>query len=196
MATDTLFGTHMLFNGPSRLTGADEATTLRNHIDEAIKLGVDVIRYPGDWNLLEPSKGAWNTDYINDTRAAIQYAKDNGVQVIMLFAQTPDWARPGTDPNDVWHRPANNNDYANAVSYFYSQLLAVEDNIVAWEIWNEPNVFEFWSSADGTAPRTVDGNESFVLINTSFASEYVAMLNTAYAALTALQIMPIETLPY
>ena len=183
MASDTLYGVHLLFNGPSRLNGADEAATLRNHIDEAIKLGVDVIRYPGDWNKLEPRKGQWNTGYINDTRSAIQYAKDNGVDVIMLFAQTPDWARPGTEPNDVWHRPANNSDYANAASYFYNQLLAVEDNIIAWEIWNEPNVFEFWSSADGERPRVVDGVESYVLIDTSFASQYVGLLNTAYTAL-------------
>lgn len=184
MASDTLFGVHMLFNGgPSRLGDGNSADSLKKYIDEAAKLGTDIIRFPGDWNALEPDKGQWNQDYIDSTREAIRYADQLGIKVVMLFAQTPQWARP--NPNDsVWHPPANNGDFANAIAYFYDQLLDVDGAIAAWEVWNEPNVFEFWGSADpATDTRQVDGQAAFVLIDTRFAQNYTAMLNTAYDAL-------------
>lgn len=184
MASDTLYGVHLLFQGgPSSLGDGYSLQSLKNYIDEAIKLGSDVVRFPGDWNALEPEQGQWNTSYINNTRDAIQYAEDQGVKVVMLFAQTPQWARPNAS-DGIWHPPDDVNDYANAISYFYNQLASVEDNIIAWEIWNEPNVFEFWDSADpATDVRRVDGQDAFVLVKTSFASEYVELLNAAYAAL-------------
>ncbi len=193
MANDTLYGVHMLFSGGrSSLGDGYSAASLRNYIDEAVRLGVDVIRYPGDWNALEPSRGQWNTNYINNTRAAIQYAESKGIKVVMLFAQTPEWARP--NGTGVWHPPTNTNNFANAAAYFYNQLLSVEDNIVAWEIWNEPNVFEFWGTAtrdyysgvtSGYENRIVDGEPAYVLLQTRFANEYVQLLNPAYAALHA-----------
>ena len=184
MASDTLYGVHMLFeDGPASLGDGYSAQSLKNYIDEAIELGSDVIRFPGDWNALEPASGQWNTSYINNVRSAIEYAEDNGVKVVMLFAQTPQWARP--NPSDsIWHPPANAGDFANAMAYFYNQLASVRDNIIAWEVWNEPNVFEFWGSADpATDVRQVDGQDAFVLVDTSLASEYVELLNAAYTAL-------------
>ena len=184
VANDTLYGVHMLFNGgPSRLGDGYSAQSLKNYIDEAIKLGSDVIRFPGDWNALEPAPGQWNTSYINNVRSAIQYAEDQGVKVVMLFAQTPEWARP--NPSDsIWHPPEDAGDFADAMAYFYNQLSSVRDNILAWEVWNEPNVFEFWGSANpATDVRQVDGQDAFVLVKTRFASEYVELLNAAYTAL-------------
>ncbi|MDV3348361.1 cellulase family glycosylhydrolase [Leptothoe sp. ISB3NOV94-8A] len=185
MASDTLYGVHLLFtDGPSHLNdNSSRAETFKNYIDEAIRLGSDVVRFPGDWHELEPVEGQWNNNYINDVRDAIQYAEDNGVQVVMLFAQTPEWARP--NPNDdIWHPPADVNDFANAVAYFYNQLASVRDNITAWEIWNEPNVFEFWGSADpATDLRDVNGQTAYALIDTGFASDYAPLLNAAYTAL-------------
>ncbi|MEM8610786.1 MAG: cellulase family glycosylhydrolase [Cyanobacteria bacterium P01_H01_bin.105] len=185
MASDTLYGVHLLFtDGPSHLNdNLSRAETFKNYIDEAIRLGSDVIRFPGDWNELEPVESQWNNNYINDVRDAIQYAEDNGVQVVMLFAQTPEWARPNPI-DDIWHPPADVNDFANAVAYFYDQLSSVRDNITAWEIWNEPNVFEFWGSADpATDLRDVNGQTAYALIDTGFASDYAALLNAAYNAL-------------
>jgi Ca2+-binding RTX toxin-like protein len=183
MASNTLYGVHMLFTGgPPSLGNGSTAQSLRNHIDQAIKLGSDIIRWPGDWNALEPVRGQWNTDYINDTRSAIQYAQDNGIKVVMMFAQTPDWARPAG--SNVWHPPTNVNNYARAITYLYNQMQPVADNIVGWEIWNEPNVFNFWGSAvRGADDRIVDGFSDGTLIKTSFANQYVAMLNAAYTQL-------------
>lgn len=185
MASDTLYGVHLLFrDGPAHLTdSSSRAETFKNYIDQAIRLGSDVVRFPGDWNELEPTEGQWNNNYINDVRDAIQYAEDNGVQVVMLFAQTPAWARPNPS-DDIWHPPADVGDFANAAAYFYNQLASVQDNITAWEIWNEPNVFEFWASADpATDRRDVNGQPAYALIDTGFASEYTALLNAAYTAL-------------
>lgn len=186
MASDTLYGVHMLFDsGPESLGDGYSAQSLKNYIDEAIKVGSDVIRFPGDWNALEPAPGQWNNDYVNNVREAVQYAGENGVQVVMLFAQTPQWARPNPD-DSIWHPPVNSGDFANAMAYFYNQLAGVNDNVVAWEVWNEPNVFEFWGSADpSTDVRQVDGQDAFVLVDTSFAAEYVNLLNASYAALHA-----------
>ncbi len=180
---DQMIGIHMLFNNPliNAQYGADLVGAAKAHVDDAVALGAEIIRFPGDWRQLEPdADGHFDNGYIENAAEIIDYAADNGVKVVMLFAQTPDWAVPAGVSDPIWHPSENPSDYGDAVAKLLRGMknAGVDDNIVAWEIWNEPNAQEFWASADLR-------DNTYVLNDLAAAAEYVAMLNAAHDALKA-----------
>lgn len=182
-AGNQLIGIHMLFNNPliNAQYGSDWIGAAKAHIDDAVSLGAEVIRFPGDWRLLEPdADGRFDRDYIDYVAEAVNYAADNGVKVVMLFAQTPDWAAPAGVSDPIWHPAEDPSDYGAAAARLLRGMkdAGVDGNIVAWEIWNEPNVQEFWAPADLR-------DNTFVLNDLAAAADYVAMLNAAHDALKA-----------
>jgi polysaccharide biosynthesis protein PslG len=107
------------------------------------------------------SSQSFNWDQL-DTKVAAASAQ--GLQVLGILAYSPPWnAHPGCiagSRNEC--APADPTAFAN----FAAAAAAHFPQVTYWEIWNEPNLIRFWSPS----PSSTD---------------YVNMLNAAYAAIKA-----------
>jgi hypothetical protein len=189
LSTDTLFGVQVLFQNEAlyAAAGGDRIAAMKAHVDAAASLGVDVIRFPGDWRAFEEQgQGQFSAWYVEEVTATLSYAKSLGISVVMTFAQTPHWATAQVaDPSSmeaIWAPPAGEaaQAYAQALVAFHGEIEAAGllDTIKAWEIWNEPNAMDFWS---GSTLR--EGTD--VQVALEHAADYAALLNAAYDALKA-----------
>mgnify|MGYP005806271041 CR=1 FL=1 len=189
MADDTLYGVMTLFQTSFEQvpSGNDRMAYFKDWIDQCADLGAEVIRLPGDWRMLEENgNNAWAQWYVDETVELIGYAGQKGISVIYEFAQTPDWAMAGGGSSNVWSYPQNVNQFGQAAAYLHQKFIdaGVDDNVVAWEIWNEPNVKAFWPDGSYRNPDGAsDGTD--IAVNKAACLDYVNLLNAAYDALKA-----------
>ncbi len=148
-----------------------------NRLELARQLGIKVVRVPVDWNALEWQQNNPDINYVNEIKARVANAQ--GQQVILMLSQTPEWANGGNAPTYP-PTPSHYQDFADAMVYLHQQLLQSGDNddinassILAWEVWNEPNIVDFW-------PTHGVRNGAFALIELSAASEYAQLLAQTY----------------
>jgi hypothetical protein len=155
-----------------------------DRLQHAAELRPDILRVGVSWRLLEPQQGQWDHRfYIPLVEQVVREASSRGMQVFFLFAESPCWASSASatsmPPKDCstsdtfkWHPPVRDDDYATALRYLGQYLASknLAQNVIAWEIWNEPNLPQFWRGA----PR-----------NKVEATRYVRLLQKAYPAIKA-----------
>lgn len=88
------------------------------------------------WADLEPSKGQWQFERLD---AYVALAQQHGTGLLLPLAMAPAWAaaRPvaTAEPKDL-------QDWRNFVKTVVSRY---KGSIQAYEIWNEPNLSDFWT---------------------------------------------------
>src|SRR6267154_4606149 len=96
------------------------------------------------WNDLEPSKGvyAWSNF---DGYLALAHA--HNVDVLYTFGGTAEWAATGSSANCAYgpgscFPPSNIQDWDDFVTAVVTHAAG---KIKYWELWNEPNLKEFWA---------------------------------------------------
>lgn len=104
-----------------------------------------------NWPDLEPTKGQWRFERLDRYLAA---AQQHGTSVLLPLAGSPPWAsaRPQLASNytpGFSAEPANIEEWRN---YVRTVAVRYKGRIQAYEIWNEPNLREFWS---GTVDQLV-----------------------------------------
>jgi hypothetical protein len=96
------------------------------------------------WPDLEPSKGLWRFETLD---AYVSLAQQHGTGILLPLGGSPRWAsaRP-TEPTDYYPgftaEPANIEDWRTFVQTVASRY---KGRIQAYEIWNEPNLRQFWT---------------------------------------------------
>ncbi len=103
-------------------------------------LGLNHLRLDFDWSRIERSRGEFDWDR---TDRIVELADRRGIRVHGLLAYTPEWARPENASDK--HPPTDPNrfaDFAHSAVERYRPL-----GITSWEIWNEPNLEDFWEPA-------------------------------------------------
>ncbi len=115
-----------------------------------------------EWSILEPQKGVWNFAPLDTWVAAAQ--ANNVKDIIRTLGQTPVWASPKPSQVDLFGAgssapPSNMSDWINYVRTIANRY---KGRIRYFEIWNEPNDFEFYS---GTLNQLVwlTGNASQII---------------------------------
>ena len=93
------------------------------------------------WNDFEPERGSYSEEITRAVRAVVDDAHAKGLRVLVTFWATPGWANGDRRSNTP---PTDPQDYANAISHLASRL---HGRVAAWEIWNEPNVADFFSGS-------------------------------------------------
>lgn len=134
--------------------------------------GVKWVRANQSWSGGEPdAKGVLNGGWLAQIDYAVNKATSAGIQVLMPISDgVPYWA--SADPakytdgsgkhwNKFW-RPANMADYADFVRAMVNRYKVL--GVHTYEVWNEPNLANFWPSGPS-------------------ATEYTAMLAAAYPAI-------------
>ena len=111
---------------------------LRTDLDLMVSSGVGWIRLDVDWSRIELDPGEYSWE---QTDRLIRQARARGLDVLGLLANTPTWARPSGTPDKT---PPN--DLADFGRFVADAVARYEPlGVFAWEIWNEPNVADFWS---------------------------------------------------
>jgi hypothetical protein len=131
------------------------------------QLGVGRLRHDVDWAVIESTEGSpsWTTH----DRVAIA-ADNQGIQLLFVITGTPAWARAGGSGGH-FKPPGDVADYAAfctaAVNrYKPGGTLGLTRGVTTWEVWNEPNIPDFWEGGAN-------------------AAAYAALLQAAYTAIKA-----------
>ncbi len=98
--------------------------------------GIQLIRIDINWYEVEPKKGLYDWSRID---AVVAQAKKLGLEILGLLAYTPSWANGGKGIN---YPPDNVEDWKRFVK---AAVTRYRGKIKYWNLWNEPNVEEFWA---------------------------------------------------
>lgn len=125
------------------------------------------------WHIApEPSPGSYNWEGLDRLVAETQR---RGLQLNVQLSGTPDWVHPElansvSGPRERhWHPPRDSTQLNYWSEFVYDVVYRYKGRIARYEIWNEPNIEEFWRPEPNPA-------------------EYAALLRTAY--LNAKQAYP------
>lgn len=153
-------------NPPSLTKGADAGCSLYNQEAPLLSAaGAKWIRFQTlSWPAAEPSKGTFSTSYLDRLKTCFNFYHQNGIKIMALVDDTPQWATTKWNPTVHGQPAANGQDFADLFSYIVPYLGSSVD---AWEIYNEPNLSEFW---------------------TGTAVDYANLLSAAYPAIKAADV--------
>jgi polysaccharide biosynthesis protein PslG len=133
------------------------AVELARYLDGTRAAHAGWIRIDVNWNVIQnagPASYDWSRFDV-----VVNAVRSRGMRVLAGILYTPPWARPaGTNAN---FPPSNLEDYAAFVKAAVRRYAPM--GVHAYEIWNEPNIANFW------APRPD-------------VARYVQLLRLAYAA--------------
>ncbi len=124
-------------------------------LELAKSAGISLVRVAVEWRRLQPNNANEYDEWYSGVLADfLNRANRHGVQVYLMVAGAPCWASADPYKNCAAYRynhsspPANPTHYANMMR----ELVRRHGNqVVAWEIWNEPNIGRFWTSPDPIA---------------------------------------------
>lgn len=101
------------------------------------------------WPNVEPQKGQWDFSHLD---RYISLAESHGVEILLPLGLTPAWAstrpkeRSGYEPGNA----AEPRDISDWSEYVRQVATRYKGRIHAYEIWNEPNLSDFFSGRPDT----------------------------------------------
>lgn len=90
-----------------------------------------------DWQSLEPNKGQWQFERLDHY---VALAKQHDTNILLPFGRGPRWAL--ARPQEYGSEPRNLDDWR---TYVRTVVTRYKGRIQAYEIWNEPNLKDFWT---------------------------------------------------
>lgn len=120
-------------------------------------LGVKWVRFDFDWSVMQPRPMVYDLAGHDRVVAALAAAQ---IKVLGIIAYAPAWASGGQPSK--FYPPVDARTYAEFAGFLTSRY--AKQGVTAWEIWNEPNLAQFWNP--GADPRG-----------------YTQLLKLAYAAI-------------
>src|SRR5579864_288076 len=123
--------------------GADE---LQPQTPRALELAsqanIEWVRLGLYWEDVEPNPGQF--DFQADD-AVIASTRANHLKVLAILAYSTDWSTsaPANPPDNLTHYPPR--DYAEWANYVAAVVTHYKTDVHYWEVWNEPDLTEFWN---------------------------------------------------
>jgi aryl-phospho-beta-D-glucosidase BglC (GH1 family) len=112
-------------------------------LDDFAAAGVQWVRIDLGWASFEPSgPGQIEPGYAAQADAAINEVRARGMKVLATLWSTPGWANVGHGNSTPPENPA---DYARIAQWVATRY---QGRVAAWEVWNEPNIDDFWVGHD------------------------------------------------
>jgi len=138
-----------------------DAQALSKRFKLARSLGVTQVRTDWEWRVVEPRKGSYDWSRLD---AMVQIAQKEGVELLPIVHYAPDWALvPGSKPKDVYQMAPASDAYEDYARFLLAsvQRYGPQGNapfpftpIVHWQVWNEPNIRQFWGPRPDPAAFT------------------------------------------
>jgi Cellulase (glycosyl hydrolase family 5) len=170
-------------SGP--LFGVHATSLSASNIARATAIKAKVVRLPVTWHLMEENgpgdTRAWFWDPLD---AELDAARAAGLKVTVEFGNSPCWATSAPQPCDAGDEmfpplPSKYAEYARALGVLASRYATrVPGTVIAYEIWNEPNLTAFWPGVGPRPPAINDSNGLFV--DLSAAVNYAALAKATY----------------
>lgn len=130
-------------------------------LNQAQALGVKWVRTDCNWSWINGTQNSFDwtwMDYIRDG------CNSRGLTMLWILGTVPAWARPsGTIET---YGPTTTTEQTNYANFCSTVVTRYKNDVHYWEIWNEPNLDQFWSP-------------------TPSASTYATLLQRAYNAIKA-----------
>ena len=123
-----------------------DATTLESDMGTVAASGAAWVRLDVDWSVVEPVQGRQDWSAVD---RVVDAARRHGLRVLGLLAYTPGWARP---PGTTTHAPPT--DVATFAAFAGAAAQRYRGTVEAWEVWNEPNLPDFWAPRPDPAAYT------------------------------------------
>jgi hypothetical protein len=112
-------------------------------LDELAAAHIGWVRVDVGWQTFEEAgKGQYSQWYVDLFDSVVNAAQARGIKVLATLWATPAWAN-GNKARNV--PPTNPADYADIARWAATHY---RGRVAAWEVWNEPNLADFWSTAD------------------------------------------------
>ena len=128
------------------------SSTLNAELDQIVALGATWVRFDIEWGDVQygsssTAKSTWGS-YDMLVNALVAHHL-HGLGVI---SYTPQWARTPSCSNGIECPPADPSTFATFAAEVAARYKG--DGMHAWEIWNEPNNFNFWAPKSNCAAYT------------------------------------------
>jgi hypothetical protein len=113
----------------------------RSDLEACKKAGVTVMRISFSWAEIETEPGQYDFDFYDKV---IPLAVDQyGMRLVPYVCYTPKWASAEPESKTVWTTPPK--DVADFGRFVRKLVGRYKDRLHSWEIWNEPDIPEFWT---------------------------------------------------
>lgn len=156
------------------LLGQRSDVDLDREIASLRQAGVGSLRIDIDWSVVEPVRGEQDWASIDRVLAV---AEKYSMTVLGVLAYTPTWAQRSDVAAGTTHgAPA---DPAQFAAFAQSAVSRYSSRILAWEVWNEPNLSQFWQ------PRPDPAGYADLVRQTYAAVKAVAPSSTVIAGALA-----------
>ena len=123
------------------------ATQRGQVLDNLARAGVGWVTLDLGWKSLQPtSRGSYSMGDVAEWDRQVTEVRSRGLKVLALFQGAPRWASGTTSKNG---RPKDPKDYANAAAWlakrYNGSTVSSTLRIDAIQLWNEPNLNDFWA---------------------------------------------------
>lgn len=102
--------------------------------------GIGWARTDFDWTTVQPRQDVWDFSMID---ATVDEAEQAGIEILPILAYDVAWARPAYKHLDAW------------LEYVRKTVGRYKDRLRAWEVWNEPDLEQFWKDTPDPANYTI-----------------------------------------
>ena len=125
----------------------DVTATVRNtRLDNVVRAGASWLRMDAYWSAIQTGEGTWAWAGLD---AAVDAARDRALTVILVAHTTPTWARPSGQPST--YGPTTPVEQDRFAAFCGSLAARYMGRVAAIEVWNEPNLDQFWGPSPSIA---------------------------------------------
>ena len=138
----------------------DEAT-LRQRFQKARSIGVNQVRLDWEWRQVEAVKGTYDWRRMD---TLVKVAHEEGIELLPIVHYAPTWAlRPESKPDEVYEMAPREEAFADYARFIKASIKRYGPNgemaktfpaITHWQVWNEPNIKNFWGPKPDAAAFT------------------------------------------
>lgn len=183
LSTPAAAGAVYGFSDPNLVN--ESASVQLQQLEQMKAMGVTSIRLDAGWAWVEPTAGSYDWSALDQVISSINQV---GFSIDLIIDQCPSWAGVPSADGSGWAQPASAATfatYAAAVAARYGSK-----GVKYFEIWNEPNINNFWVPAPDPAAYTADLKAAYSAIKQVDPSATVISGGLSPATNTATTIDP------
>lgn len=135
------------FGMAAHLMWYSSTTDAISDLDRMHRAGMNYVRFDVSWRNMEPTRGSYR--YFSKLDTILNAIRARGMTLTMTVIETPSWANGG---RGMFYPPTYMSDYARFVGVL-ARHNAARPGMV-YEVWNEPNLVQFWTSGPSAARYT------------------------------------------
>ncbi|QKE63344.1 hypothetical protein HNE05_08195 [Aquipseudomonas campi] len=137
--------------GINSMWGPGDEASLRKRFKQAKAVGVTQVRLDWEWRQVESTRGTYNWQALD---TLVQAAKAEQIELLPIVHYAPAWAlRTESKPDEVYEMAPADEAFADYARFLKASIQRYGPEgdaqvpftpIVYWQVWNEPNIKNFW----------------------------------------------------